>query len=98
MLNASAFIMEHRIYLFFYFMTLVNPKILTALILKPTIITITYIETKTTVTVFNKYHLWTKSASAVMTFWDCIKSILKTNKALVKITKTRSKLKTKAEY
>ena len=85
--------MLHQLHLLSYLLTLINPKILTALILAATFTNIVYIVTKTTVTVFNKYHLWKMSANTVMMFWAWIKSILKIEKALAQITKTRSKLK-----
>ena len=78
-----------------YFLTLINPQLLNALILAATITTSTYIVTKTTAVVFNKYHLWTNSANSVMMFWEWIKYTLNIDKALSKITKTLPKLKTK---
>ena len=56
-------------HLLYYLLTLINPQLLTILILDTTITTVTYVAKKKIATVFNKYHLWTKSANAVTKFW-----------------------------
>ena len=60
--------MVNHIHLISYFLTLIKPQILTAVIVDATIITVTYIVTKTKAMVFNKHHMWTKGENAVMTF------------------------------
>ena len=59
---------------------LTKPELLTKLILAVIIATITYVVTKSTFVIFNKYHLRTKSANVVMSFWEWIKLITKINK------------------
>ena len=93
MLTTAALIVRCHLHLISYFLTLINTQLITKVIIDATITTVTYIVTKTTV--FNKYHLWTNSANAVMMFWGCIKFILNIDKALALITKTLPKLKTK---
>ena len=52
--------MGRHLHLLSYLLTLINPQLLTSLTLSVTITTATYIVTKNTMAVFNKYHLWGK--------------------------------------
>ena len=71
-LTTAALIKGHHLKLLSYLLTLINTQDLTVIILFTTIATFTYIVTKTTVKVFNKYKLKKKSANTVMTFSECI--------------------------
>ena len=92
MLTTAAITIGRHIQLLSYLLALINPKLLTAIILLENITTITYMATKKTV--FKKYHLWKESEITVMTFWEWIKSILNIEKLLAQITKTFKKGKT----
>ena len=92
-LTTAALIMVQHIHLLCYLMTLINPQLLTALTLAATTVTVTYAVTKTTVMVFNRYHMWTNNANTVMRLWESIKPVFKINKLLAQITNTGSKLK-----